>query len=63
MHVGDLGMIGDLNNDDYINVADIVILVSIILNNETYSYNADINQDGTVDVLDVVMLVGYILND
>ena len=56
-------MIGDLNNDEYINVNDIVILISIILNNEEYSYNADINQDGTIDVLDVVMLVGYILND
>ena len=63
LYVGDLGMIGDLNSDELINVSDIVILVSIILNNESYTYNADINQDGTIDVLDVVMLVGYILND
>ena len=57
-----MGAIGDLNNDDAINVADIVILVGIILNAGDYLYNADINQDGTIDVLDVVMLVTSILD-
>ena len=61
--VADMGMIGDLNNDDTINVADVVILIGIILNAGDYLYNGDINQDGTIDVLDVVMLVTDILDE
>ena len=61
--VADMGLPGDLNGDDQINVSDVVILVNTILNGGNYSYSADVNQDGSIDVLDVVMLVGNILSE
>ena len=60
--VAELGNIGDLNNDEYIDVLDIVALVAIVLNSGNYVYNGDLNQDGLIDVLDVVSLVNIILN-
>ena len=45
-----------------INVQDIVLLVSIILDEGEYMYNGDLNIDGVLDVIDVVMLVNMILN-
>jgi len=53
---------GDLNDDCMINVLDIVFLVQIIVNGETFEDTADLNNDGTVNILDVVQLVGYVIN-
>jgi len=58
---------GDVNADGSIDVLDIVVVVSIII--ETYipsddEYSAaDMNSDGMVDVLDIVILVNAILGD
>ena len=52
---------GDINDDGEINVADIVTLVSYILD-DTVNQNGDLNQDGFLDILDVVLLVDIILN-
>ncbi|MAO85902.1 MAG: hypothetical protein CMF87_03120, partial [Candidatus Marinimicrobia bacterium] len=52
---------GDINDDGEINVADIVTLVSYILD-DTANDNGDLNQDGYLDILDVVLLVDIILN-
>ena len=52
---------GDINDDGEINVADIVTLVSYILD-DTVNENGDLNQDGFLDILDVVLLVDIILN-
>ncbi len=64
--------LGDSNFDGTMNILDIVLLVSLILNNTTYPpyneenaieiYLSNINQDDNIDVLDVVMLVDIILN-
>ena len=55
--------IGDLNNDETINVLDIVILVEHILSPAAVELDgADINNDGNVNVIDVVQLVDLILN-
>ena len=53
-------LIGDVNNDDTVNVLDIVETVNIILNNQ-YNENADINEDDSVDILDVVILANIII--
>ena len=53
-------LLGDLNNDGIINVADIVQLVNFILSND-YNLNGDINQDELINVLDIISLVNLIL--
>ena len=55
-------ILGDLNDDDYINISDVVLMISIILNN-SYNQLADLNNDLSVNVVDVVMLVNIILGD
>ena len=53
---------GDINSDGQINVIDVVLLVSNILD-DTVDGNGDMNQDGSLNVLDVVLLVDIILNE
>ena len=55
-------LIGDINNDDVVNVLDVVLLVNMILTPGTETDSADLNNDGDVNVLDVVLLVNIILN-
>ena len=58
---------GDINADGTIDVLDVVLMVTIIV--ETYNPSAnefsaaDMNDDGVVDVLDIVILVNEILLD
>lgn len=60
--------IGDVNNDGFINVADVTALISHVLtqdfnDSETFnSENADINQDGGWNVADVTALINLVLN-
>ena len=61
------GIIGDINNDNLVNVVDVVNLVSYILNddigfNECELLFSDINTDNLINVVDVVNLVSMILN-
>ena len=56
-------LMGDLNDDNQINVLDIIILVNMIINSEDYSNNADINSDTNIDILDVVLMVNLILDN
>ena len=53
-------LIGDINNDNTVNVLDIVETVNIILSNQ-YNENADLNQDGSNNILDIVILVNIII--
>ena len=52
---------GDLNDDGQVNVIDVVLLVSNILD-DTVNENGDLNQDDFINVVDVVLLVDIILN-
>ncbi len=54
-------LFGDLNQNQYLNIYDIIILVEYALDGE-YVYYGDVNQDGIVDVIDVVALVSLILD-
>ncbi len=60
-------ILGDLNNDEVINIQDIVLLVSIIINNSNINdfqiYSGDFNADNNIDVLDIVQLVNIIINN
>ena len=54
------GTPGDVNNDGEINVLDVVLSVSIVLDNG-YDPYADLNGDGSINVLDIVQIVNLIL--
>ena len=53
--------IGDLNQDSFIDIIDIVILVNVVLGSETNDLS-DINDDGLVNILDIIELVNIILS-
>ena len=63
---GSVGMHGDMNEDETLNVLDVVMLVNVILNviepTQNQLYAGDLNTDGSINVLDVVLLVNIILN-
>ena len=54
--------IGDLNNDNELNILDLIFIVNIILNNEQDS-QFDLNQDGDINIIDIISLVNLILGD
>ena len=56
------GMLGDLNQDEILNILDVIIMVNIILELDDYQQLADINKDGIVNVLDVIALINIILD-
>ena len=53
--------IGDLNQDQNIDILDVIIVVSLILADE-YNAMGDVNGDGTLNVMDAIILVSSILN-
>ena len=59
--------LGDINNDSLINVQDIILLVSFVLQtdfpDDTEFMAADYNGDGILNVLDVVLLINIILQN
>ena len=58
--------IGDVNYDNFINILDIILLVSFILENEILDYQtliiSDVNLDNNLDILDIVEIINIILN-
>lgn len=56
-------IVGDVNNDGSVNIADVTALIDLLLNGTSY-YNAaaDMNQDGSVNIADVTALIDYLLN-
>lgn len=57
-------LIGDINGDDAVDVADVVALIDIVLNGSSgYDLTMiDLNHDNQVDVADVTALIGIVLN-
>ena len=59
------GVLGDVNQDSFVNVTDIVTIVTFILNYEspnTYEFWAsDMNNDGSINVVDIVAIIDFIL--
>ena len=57
--------IGDVNHDVVINIQDIIVLISFIIDTDSYDYQnlviGDINYDGILNVLDVIILIDMIL--
>ena len=55
--------IGDLNNDQTLNILDVIILVNLILSGSSYDNLADINSDQDLNILDIILLVNMVLDD
>jgi hypothetical protein len=53
-------VIGDLNQDNAVNVLDVIEAVNYILNDE-YLEEADLNEDGYINVSDIILLINIIL--
>ena len=53
-------ILGDLNEDQLINVQDVIILVNYILESY-YDEQGDMNQNGVLNIQDVIILIGIIL--
>lgn len=58
----DSGLLGDINNDNTINVSDVVVAVNLVLTSQ-YNFLADLNSDGLLNVSDIVILVNIILQN
>ena len=57
----DFQLAGDMNSDMMINVADIVLIINLILENQ-YSSVGDINSDGSLNIQDIILVVNIILD-
>ena len=62
VQIGYQSELGDVNYDGTINVQDVVLMISMILNTYLPNLEADINSDGFINVLDTVLLIELILN-
>ena len=58
--------IGDLNNDELIDILDIIIIVNLILFesdlDEITNHISDVNNDSFLNILDVIQIVDFVLN-
>ena len=59
--------LGDINQDGYINITDIVTLVSYIVGssnlNSSQMHLADTNEDGFINIIDIVQLINFITGE
>ena len=55
----------DQNNDAILDILDVVSMVDLIMENDSFTddelESTDINQDGIIDILDIIKLVNKIL--
>ena len=56
-------LIGDINLDEDVNIQDVIMVVSLIINLEPYMLESDLNSDGYIDVLDILILINIILDN
>ena len=58
--------LGDINQDQIIDILDVVQLINFILGQTTFNfeelYLADCNSDSTINIQDIVIIVNYIIN-
>ena len=54
-------LIGDVNEDEIVNILDVIYSINIILGNSDFNPLSDLNFDENTDILDVVLLVNIIL--
>jgi len=58
-----IGISGDTNGDESIDILDVIIMVNMIFGSEDPNYQvADLNGDDDISILDVIILIGIILD-
>tara|TARA_Y100001936_G_scaffold253783_1_gene320967 strand:- start:7990 stop:8988 length:999 start_codon:yes stop_codon:yes gene_type:complete len=55
-------ILGDVNNDQIVDVLDIIYAVNIVLGNSEFNQNADLNNDDGVNIQDVILILNIILS-
>ena len=58
-------VLGDVNDDGTVNIADVTKLIDYLLDNSATPFNrnnADVKQDGNIDIADVTSLIDLLLN-
>ena len=56
----DNSLAGDINNDSFVNIYDIVLLIEHIIENYSYYGILDLNNDYQINILDVIILIDLI---
>ena len=56
-------LLGDLNNDNILNIEDILLMINMILDSEDNDEIGDMNGDGGINILDIAILINIILNN
>lgn len=57
---------GDVNNDNYVNITDVTVLINYLLTDDATGVNlqaADCNQNQEINISDVTALINYLLTD
>ena len=54
-------ILGDVNNDGSVTIADVTMLISKVLKNADYVEAGDMNGDGELTIADVTILISYVL--
>ena len=56
-------IMGDLNNDFEVNIADVLIIIAIIIDNQQITELADVNSDGNIDIFDLIIIMNIVLHN
>ena len=59
-------LLGDVNGDGDVNVADVILYINYLLNDEAEGFifeNADFNQDNATNISDIIDMINYLLNN
>ena len=56
-------ILGDMNGDNLVTVADVTMLISYVLSDGEYTPAGDMNEDGALTVSDVTALISYVLTN
>ena len=60
--LGNSFIVGDLNDDQIINIVDVIMMINMVIGNIDLDFNVgDINSDGFIDILDIISIVNIIL--
>ena len=57
--------IGDINQDENLDIVDIIGMVDFVLSNDNNTYNTiyDLNSNNLIDIVDIITLINRILSD